>query len=163
MQVFTQVTRAHITAKDLPCIIAYKANLKPNAHTVSLRAIHHDLLLRSYFSLLAPFRNNCNVVIETVIFNQQNYIWIKSSFVIVIWKKKNSLVCFVSASKILLRRSPHHECQSLNRFYWGVFMVGRAIFYIGSDKKVIANCRDKQVWLILIGQGISVSIRTRSE
>ena len=45
MQVFTQVTRAHITAKDLPCIIAYKANLKPNAHAVPLRAIHHDLLL----------------------------------------------------------------------------------------------------------------------
>ena len=44
MQVFTQVTRAHITAKDLPCIIAYKANLKPNAHAVPLRAIHHDLL-----------------------------------------------------------------------------------------------------------------------
>ena len=45
MPVFTQVTRAHITAKDLPCIIAYKANLKPNAHAVPLRAIHHDLLL----------------------------------------------------------------------------------------------------------------------
>ena len=158
--VFTQVTRAHITAKDLPCIIAYKANLKPNAHTVALRAIHHDLLLRSYFSLLAPFRNNCNLVIETVIFNQ-NYIWIKSRLVIVTWKR--TILVYVSASKILLRRSRHYKCQSLNRFYWGVFMVGRAIFYIGSDKKVIANCRDKQVWLILIGQGISVSIRTRSE
>ena len=53
MQVFTQVTRAHITAKDLPCIIAYKANLKPNAHAVPLRAIHHDLLQLSFRSYSA--------------------------------------------------------------------------------------------------------------
>ena len=84
MQVFTQVTRAHITAKDLPCIIAYKANLKPNAHTVPLRAIHHDLLLRSYFSLLAPFAHRQLLCMRhwSAISNQ-NHLQIKSSLVIV--------------------------------------------------------------------------------
>ena len=59
MQVFTQVTRAHITAKDLPCIIAYKANLKPNAHAVPLRAIHHDLLQLS-LDLTQLYRTGAN-------------------------------------------------------------------------------------------------------
>ena len=53
--VFTQVTRAHITAKDLPCIIAYKANLKPDAHRLCIWYVPYitSPLLRSYSASMA--------------------------------------------------------------------------------------------------------------